>query len=366
MASSHSDTYYCLLNATKNLTEENASYFLYNATASFAVTVVLPLIMFFGVLINSAFFYVVGRVRRMHTVTNLFLCNLAVADTLFLILGCGEQILLYINSPVDGDRFSVGRAGCVIIPLLIYTCYFATLAFVTIVSVHRFFATCRPLNLKMIRSKSRAIKLSVIAWIVSMMMAMMIIPESYNMVIVCVHWPSKPMYAGFPGMIGFCVPKADWVHAFADLFRCIPFFATMIGNSMLYVSIMICLLSRSTKRRQQQYDEPSSQFSNAQKRNGASTTKKITPLHSQVARMLVINGIVFFLCQAPHQVASLASAFGYMSGRHTSVLDPGQFLMFTWFSKALVYVNSVLNPIIYNLTNNRYRKAFRESLGWKC
>ncbi|XP_072032749.1 thyrotropin-releasing hormone receptor-like [Amphiura filiformis] len=351
----------------ENLSETYAHDITYKPIASISVTVILPFILTSGLVINTAFLYVVGRVRRMHTVTNLFLVNLAVADTVFLAVVCGEQIVLYINSPVSGDRLFMGLAGCVAIPLLVYTCYFASLAFVTIVSVHRFFATCRPLNLKMIRSKNRAIKLSILAWLLSLMMSLLVIPESNKFVTICVQWPSTPKYSGYPEMIGLCWPSAEWVQPFADILRSIPFFFAMVGNNILYLLIIISLRKRSPERRQREYDEPSSQICSAQKRSGSTTVAQApAPVHSQVARMLVINGIIFFLCQAPHQGGQIASSIGGITGVHTSLLNPEQFEAFTWFSKALVYINSAVNPIIYNLTNTRYRRAFKETLSWKC
>ncbi len=353
----------------ENLSEAYGEQIIYRPIASISVTVILPFILSAGLVINTAFLYVVARVRRMHTVTNLFLVNLAVADTVFLAVAGGEQIIMYINSPIVGDRLFIGLAGCVAIPLIIYTCYFASLAFVTIVSVHRFFATCRPLNLKMIRSKNRAIKLSVAAWILSLNLSLFLIPESNLFMTICVEWPSDSPYSDYPQMIGFCSPFVEWMEPFADILRSIPFFFAMIGNNILYLLIIISLRKRSPERRQREYDEPSSQFSSAHKnkRSGSTTvTQTPTPVHSQVARMLVVNGIVFFLCQAPHQGGQIASSIGGITGDYSSLLNPAQFEAFLWFSKALVYINSAVNPIIYNLTNTRYRRAFRETLSWKC
>ena len=351
-----------------NLSEEFAQQISYTPIATISVTLILPLILSAGLVINTAFLYVVAKVRRMHTVTNLFLVNLAVADTVIITLVCGEKIIMYINSPVSANRYFLGLGGCVAIPLIVYMCYFASLAFVTIVSVHRFFATCRPLNLKMIRSKNRAVKLSILAWLLSLMLSLSIILESNTFFTSCVRWPDTKYYSGFPEIIGFCLPSTAWIEPFADILRSIPFFVAMVGNNILYVLIIISLRKRSPERRQREYDEPSSQFSSAAKRQGTSSSvhQAPAPVHSQVARMLVINGFIFFLCQAPHQGGQIASAIGGITGVHTSLLNPKQFEAFTWFSKALVYINSVINPVVYNLTNTRYRKAFRETLSWKC
>ncbi|XP_077998740.1 allatostatin-A receptor-like [Glandiceps talaboti] len=68
-----------------NVTEDELKYFLYSKESIIIVTIVMPIIFAVGFLGNMITVIVLLRRRKMRTITNYFLVNLAIVDTIFLL-----------------------------------------------------------------------------------------------------------------------------------------------------------------------------------------------------------------------------------------------------------------------------------------
>ena len=80
----------------------------------------------------------------------------------------------------------------------------------------------------------------------------------------------------------------------------------------------------------------------------------------QVARMLIINGVVYFVCLAPFQFINFHGIIDRLTGRR--LLNPYQHNVMIWFGRSLSVLNSAINPVIYGVTNSKYRQAFQQVL----
>ena len=79
---------------------------------------------------------------------------------------------------------------------------------------------------------------------------------------------------------------------------------------------------------------------------------------NSVAKMLIVNGIVFFVCLTPFSIVnvhSLGYYFGWFELNYTVIS------ILAWIGRVLFLLNSALNPLIYNVTNPRYRLAFKQA-----
>ena len=77
--------------------------------------------------------------------------------------------------------------------------------------------------------------------------------------------------------------------------------------------------------------------------------------------MLVVNGVVFFVCQAPFTLLILT---GWICSFFEGVDNPitvllGQYA--DWIVQSPLRINTVVNPIIYCAFNAQYRAAFTEA-----
>ncbi|XP_022109066.1 growth hormone secretagogue receptor type 1-like [Acanthaster planci] len=327
--------------------EFEARGLLYDATSSGLITFALPVIGTIGCLINASFLFVVFRIRRMRTITNAYLCNLAVSDILFLLTATVASSLQFHSSPVNFDKYRTGIAGCILFNFLIYTFFFASIALVTLVSLERYFAICSPLKQWLTSGKARTAKLLVITWVIAASMAAVNVPAFIVLMPVCVDWPDTEAFQGFPEVVGDCKPIAPWFTQVSRVSRMIPFFVAMAGNVYMYSRITLTLKRRFIVNT----DEAAA---------SSQAINHVQSVRRQVSAMLIATGTAFFLCQVSTQVHVLLEMISSLTG--VGYLSPQQRVVFLWINRMLLYANSTINPVVYNVTNQRYRSAFNAAI----
>ena len=113
-----------------------------------------------GLILNFVFLFVVIRVKSMRTIINVYLSNLAVADSLFLLVAFITSFL----SPLDAQTHALLPITLV---LLLHSGRFASCCFVTAIAVDRFSAVHHPIAFRASASKARAAKISAGLWVLS-------------------------------------------------------------------------------------------------------------------------------------------------------------------------------------------------------
>lgn len=63
--------------------------------------------------------------------------------------------------------------------------------------------------------------------------------------------------------------------------------------------------------------------------------------------------VAFFLCWAPFHAQRLVAIYGKMN-EHLQV-----YVVMTYVSGILYYLSTCINPLLYNLMSNKFRKAFK-------
>ncbi|XP_072025251.1 growth hormone secretagogue receptor type 1-like [Amphiura filiformis] len=339
-----------------NLTDkERANTFLYMPQEKWLFLFVLPLILVMGIITNSLFLYVVVTLKEMHTSTNFYLANLSFADVFFLVVSIGNMMTQYLYSPIRRNWGMSKQAGCCVVNFMVYLCYFGSIFLVTLLAVERFYAVCLPLKHYLLKGKRRSFRLTIYTWILAVIFAVAYLPRLANYKTVCILWPNEEDYSGLPLLYGTCDPLNVWTNVFSAVTLILPFCIAFFTNCVLYA-----LIIRTLHKRVAIFGQP-----------GASTAAnrpKIVKVRNSIARMLVLNGVLFFLCQAPFQSTSFSSVIVDVV-RQERFFDYKQYLIWTWIAAILVYLNSVINPIVFNAMSSRYREAFKEALGWnkwKC
>ncbi|XP_022079669.1 neuropeptides capa receptor-like [Acanthaster planci] len=293
-----------------------------------------------------AFLFVVFRVRWMRTVVNIYLINLAVADIVFLSTAIGEKLALFVSRPDVYDEAPKGAAGCMLISFMKGSCYFTSITLVTLVSVGRFYAVCRPHDYKL-NTKRRTLKLIFGAWFICCIIATLLIPCKATL-LTDVYFKDDPFAPNSnlqdilnnPASRKTCRPIRDahWVAYASDGIQALPFLVAMSGNIVIYVCIFRALNDRVSKTSRH------------------NSRERKTEMRDRVSRMLIANGTIFFLCLAPFELTSLWAMIRRDNIYYYGVSSTRR----TWaqFCRVMMYLNSAVNPIIYNITNPRYRQAF--------
>ena len=156
---------------------------------------------------------------------------------------------------------------------------------------------------------------------------------------ICVIWPDDTDYATYPNTYKMCKINFDDKDILSAIYIYILWLVLwlfeFLTNVGMYFQILRHLHHRAT---------PSSI---ANDKNAVST-------RNQVALMLVVNGVVFYLCCC---VAFVSIFFALMDTLGKDILKVKARVMFQWISMFTLLLNSSINHIIYNVTNKTFRRA---------
>ncbi|KAJ8037032.1 G-protein coupled receptor 39 [Holothuria leucospilota] len=272
---------------------------------------------------------------------NIILVNLSVADLLFLLVGTTTKFVNVIYSPVVGDSFF---CQCFLTIPLVNVATFASLLFVSLISVERYIAVCKPHQYLQYTCHRLTLAYVTCVWISSFALTICLLPSTMDFVSVCIIWPSTSAYANFPAKVGLCEAISDFWSSVNECVQIFPFFISLLLNILCFVKIMSRLyagrvLLSFTARQTAQQD------SQVKRRHKHST-------HA-ATRMLIINGVAFFVLATPFHVTSAIQFFeNYLSEWSCGCRELKD------ISVLLLYVNSAVNPFIYGMTNRTYRKAY--------
>lgn len=325
---------------------EDIDWFFYNSVYNFVIGYLMPWVLIFGLLGNALFIFVTVRVKSMRTITNVYLVNLAIADSCYIALGTGEKLASIQMSPVFADVHPFGFIWCVTVFPLARMCAFASLFLVTLVTVDKYYAICKPLEHRMRTSPGRSHTKYIIflAWTVAFSIAASTVPNSYKFDTYCVLYPS-PHQKDFPNIVSYCNPSASWIKHTIHGIQVIPFFIALVPNIFLYHQIM----RRLNKRKLIGNNVPPQVRNRIRARN-------------TVSRMLVFNGSIFFLCNIPFFTLSLLHmVMEFVNPTLVDVLQE-HLLALQPFVQLLLYINSALNPIVYGTVNRNYRKSLYQAV----
>ncbi|XP_071847096.1 neuromedin U receptor homolog nmur-2-like [Apostichopus japonicus] len=317
-----------------NVTIEVLQTLEYTPAEHFTSGILMPILLIIGILDNVAFMVVVARLPAMRTPTNCYLVNLAIADVIFLVFAMGEKVWIYKQSPYSGDAVVFGEVfGCVIFPLLSDVSYFASLCFVTLVSFERFIAVCRPQNRNHFQRPLFIALMCIGSWTISTVLSATLIPGNILYEYYCFTLPDVPPYHTYPTEYATCGSRKQMWSIYTNGLQTLPFIVSLLLNIYLYVMI-VKGLNQSIKRLRGHQGGKKDQD---------------TRVRDQIARMLILNGVVFFVCLAPFEMTSIISMF--------QIPIEGNWLPNT--GRVLSYFNSVVNPIIFTTMSQRYREAFK-------
>ncbi|XP_022090539.1 neuromedin-U receptor 2-like [Acanthaster planci] len=333
-----------------NLTiEEDASVYLLNGGISTTMLVVLFSILAVGIPGNLAFLYVIARVPYMRTTTNVYLASLAMADLTFLLTSI-VQYTFYFTNPVRTHLPTASVVGCVGAFIPQYITYFASISMVSLVSHERYNAVCKPCaNLGQGNRVKRSLKLVAGSWLVAFVLAGLVMFRYAYLFKFCAIWPEEEPYHSLPIQLGYCVAGSHWGLIVGHVLESAVFIVAMVTNAMMYTLIIIGLSTRAKHKLQKDPVTPPSVHA-----------LQALQVRNQVTRMLVANGVVFFLCQTPFIAISLAFLCETLAGIPSDVTYRKYVLALT-VCHVFVFLNSAVNPIIYNVTSRHYRQSFVEA-----
>ncbi|ELU16355.1 hypothetical protein CAPTEDRAFT_213569 [Capitella teleta] len=277
------------------------------------VPAIVTFVVISGLLGNVLVIYVISSRKHLQTVTNILLMNLAISDVSFLLI-CGSFTAVYYVLP----DWPLGDALCRIVQYLLYVSAYVTVYTLTAVSAVRYVTVLYGSKAVFIRSKRNIVLLAVGIWVVFLVAK---IP------ILVVHGVSHNHLTQRTTCVISGVPEAQQLFASFFVFA---YALPLVVIATLYLMI-VCHL-----RRKGMHNSPSS---DDRKRH--------------ITKVLVLVVAVFAVCWLPLHIHLLVAYYGQLP---ETVLY--KVLLILW--NTLAFLNSVLNPIIYNFCSQDFRLSFKE------
>ena len=303
--------------------------FVYTSSEWIPYQIIFPCIILFGICTNISFIWTVINTPSLHTNTYKYLVNLAVSDLLFLMIYYIPRIVYYYKSPLKNS-----------LPYTVYGFnYFffcSSLGTVTLVSLERFLAICYPIKHHLIKGTRRTYKLIFSVWCISLCLSSPYLLASGRKSF-CVIWPEDIVYADYPNQ--FVGNEPNWMFEFILAINFGIFFFLMIFNNILFIKIFFAVRDRQNKDL------------------GINSSSYLQ--HRQIANMLIVNGVFFFLCLSLQMFSTpVLIIYAYLDNNVPE--DVTQWLYFIWGKLNDIFfgLNACMNPVLYLITNRRYRHAF--------
>ncbi|XP_072043482.1 neuromedin-U receptor 1-like [Amphiura filiformis] len=321
-----------------------AQTYLLTPTEELFFTWILPTVLITCLLGNSAFIFIFISVKSMRTVTNNYLFHVAISDILFVTLAVAAILYSSNRSPVRNDVAYRSFVGCMLVYHIAMTTYFVSLILITSVTIERYYAICKPLKHRIVAGKLRTNKIIVASWLLGIFFGAWVAPRYAGFLPQCVQWPDSEEFQHLPTTIYYCVVVHPDIYIFSEITQTAPLFLAMFVNIYMYSSIIKALSQRliSSKR----IDDVTNVAQQQQSQR----------VRNQVARLLIINGTLFFLCQTPYRITSMHNMMVHLGG--AGIFTTEQYGAMLVIGRCLILINSCANPFIYVTTSSFYREAF--------
>ncbi|XP_072171066.1 somatostatin receptor type 5-like [Diadema setosum] len=346
---SHASDPACLVAPFKNVTTViHAEQYGYSSAAWGFNAIFLPIMLTLGLLDNCAFIFVVYRVQSMKTITNTYLVNLAVADMMFILFAVVHKVAKIFTSPIQSDDAGIGLGGCMFIFLFLSAAYNSSMCFITAVSVERYNAVCNPLKMHQSQGAKRqttALIVCALSWIAAFLVSATFLPSYADYQTTCYSWPNEKPFDNWPTVTRHCRALSLIADSYTSGAQTIPFFITLVVNFVLHYKTLRGLKNAVGRV----------------KGDGA-RSERDQKIHHQTARMLVVNGVLFFALLSPFEFISLFVMINILVTG--GIVIPGETLTrYIYIARTLTYINSMSNPIIYTVFCKRYLMAFKQAFG---
>ncbi|XP_020813847.1 kappa-type opioid receptor-like [Drosophila serrata] len=286
-------------------------------------------IMLLGVVGNVMVPIVIVKTKDMRNSTNIFLTNLSIADLLVLLV-CTPTVLVEVNT--RPETWVLGHEMCKAVPFVELTVAHASVLTILAISFERYYAICEPLKAGYVCTKGRAILICVLAWGIAALFTSPIL------------WVAEYKLAEYidGSSVAVCLTQAitDWTIAFFLMTISVFFVVPFVTLVVLYGIIARNLVSnRGAMLR-------------------ARPTKPELSLKARKQVVLMLGAVVlsFFVCLLPFRVLTLWIILSTDQTLHD--LGLVRYYSLLYFCRIMVYLNSAMNPILYNLMSTKFRRGF--------
>ncbi|XP_077979328.1 somatostatin receptor type 5-like [Glandiceps talaboti] len=267
-----------------------------------------------GLIGNGAFLYVVLKLPYMKTVTNLYLCSLAVADFLYLSVN-SVTIFCHFDNDLACRHLLANVAFACSTEFLISTSFLASIMIIALIGIERYIAISRPLS-----KGSRASQHG----------------SRWLLLVVTSTWLPAFILSS-PALIQCFYPLAEIFEA-RVVITMISFFVMIVLVLVFYLLIACKLLKAS--------------------HSVIATRRSAGENERQVIRVCLLTAIVFVICLCPYMVRLVFDLLIV-----NRIIPVTNYVYYCFYNLAifLLIINATINPVVYNAASRRYRRAFKDA-----
>ncbi|XP_070552377.1 growth hormone secretagogue receptor type 1-like [Ptychodera flava] len=321
--------------------DSDLSQYFYTKDQEIIITIVMPLLLALGLSLNFAFLFVVARVRTMRTITNYYLVNLAISDSVYISFAIADKILRFYASPLVFDQTVLTKTGCIFIAGVTDMTYYVSLLTVLMFTFKRFLAVIFPYKAHLMSSKKRTNVLIFITWVIGFTFSIPFTLGNSKWNKVELAWLGFPTNTGLPEYIYICFEFDSPLTYAAQIIHVFPFFI-----SMAIVTILNSVICIKIVRDNKGVGKSTRSQSSIKSRN-------------DIVLMLIFTSMLFFILLFPFEFASFVPIFDPES--LYGIIPEDIYPSWIQISRIMTYINCAINPIIYNALSSQYRAAFLEA-----
>ena len=144
------------------LKDLHATFFMHKQTETAILIALYSIVFVVGFIGNSLVIYIFTKNRKMRTVTNSFLVNLAVCDLLVVCMCMPFSVAFEIYA-----NWIYGDAMCKIVTFVQGFSVISSILTLTVISAERFYAIRKPIRARAFMSRTRIQTIIAIIWVVS-------------------------------------------------------------------------------------------------------------------------------------------------------------------------------------------------------
>ncbi|KAJ7985125.1 hypothetical protein DPEC_G00348830 [Dallia pectoralis] len=312
-------------------------------SVEYKVVSILSVILICGVGIvgNVMVILVVLTTKHMRTPTNCYLVSLAVAD-LIVLTAAG---LPNISDSLCGG-WVYGYIGCLGITYLQYLGINASACSISAFTIERYIAICHPIKAQFLCTLSRAKRIIVVVWALNSLYCgtWLYLSDTKETVhgnvtwVKCEYKMSRDLYLSI------------YLSDFA-LFYVLPLvLATVLYGLIARILFLNPLRTDPKESSSKKWRKESTQRNRTLSTNNSSCSSTARS-RRQVTKMLAVVVVLFALLWMPYRTLVVVNSF-----LEDAYLD----VWFLLFCRSCIYLNSAVNPIIYNAMSQKFRSSFKK------
>ncbi|XP_071940893.1 neuropeptides capa receptor-like [Antedon mediterranea] len=307
--------------------------------------VILPIFAFIGITGNVSIILVLIINKNMYNSLNFYLLNLAMSDCLFLLVAPVSFWIMHLDSPFkpNFDQSMYPPEYCKFNAYIINSTYQLSSTFTMAISAERFWAIVKPLEYRRYLSKKRTLKICGVIWIV------ILLNQSRNLFVFGkerLDFPWPDMTHGVPNSTAICAYCAGFEPRVCEAMDILALVDVIL--SLFVILLMIIMYGMVFVSIRGTFNKSVNDSSSIYVSNRVSYEMK-------ALRTVIITVSVYIIFTAPLNTL-------YIFDKYVFVNDDSIVFFLNVF-QLLAFVNSAINPIIYNLSNESYRHALFNSCG---